>query len=115
MKRGVNTNYALYHLSTTYVYTIMENRDTLFHRTTYDIKQIIKHAPGKHFLVRHNVLIREFESENGMLNGIYRSYGKDGSLEYEGGYSSGKKCGFWLYYDSDGDLIRKEFCNDECE
>jgi hypothetical protein len=48
---------------------------------------------------------------NGLPEGKWRSFYKDGMLEYEGSYSLGMRVGKWTWYHENGQILSKESYN----
>jgi TonB family protein len=45
---------------------------------------------------------------NGIQEGSWKSYYKNGMLEYEGSYSNGNRAGKWIWYHTNGQILSKE-------
>lgn len=58
-------------------------------------------------------LIKEYQVENGLKNGFYREYHKNGNLRFEGVYINGKPSKDSKFYYENGDLLCETFL-DSC-
>lgn len=70
-------------------------------------------AAGKRFVPAgdsgHEVSV-EYESRNGMFDGVYRSYYRDGTKKSEGRFSMNMRVGTWTVWDSTGKMrMQREY------
>lgn len=49
---------------------------------------------------------------NGFKEGKWKSFYKNGSIEYEGSFSHGKRVGKWIWYHDNGQILSKECVSD---
>lgn len=47
----------------------------------------------------------EYTLKNGKYEGVFKSYFKNGNIEFNGQYLNDKKTGFWQQYNENGDLV----------